>query len=193
MTDPLCKIPVDCRTLVFQHIWGGLANLNLSRVSKLWHEYIRSRHDVMAKVIFNLRHDSRKLLTLSSRAYQHIKIRQEIMNQDTDFLLCLSPHIGSIESLSFEGIFDSNCIAEFFSCINHKSINLKHLLFIGEVTNIDHIMRGFSEITEVDKITLSGVSSNAFSLVFKHLRSKQIILSNMNLNRLIVSEFHQGY
>lgn len=187
-TDPLAHIPLDCHDLIFQHIRKKTL-LNLSKVSSSWYKYFGENFKVMERTIFNFKDESQDALNSSSRHYQCVRIRQEITNQNVDFLAKLSKFLPYVRSISFEGLFTAECVELFFDAIDEHTLKLEHLSFVGEDTNISLLMQKFSVLKTYNTITLIGVTTQEFSRIFKNLNTSKLILKNLKLNQLLVPEF----
>lgn len=212
--DPILNLSFECQEQIFHHL-GCKQLLNLSIISKSWKAAIDHSPVVMKKTVFKYNVCSEYEFKESSKKLQNIKVKQEVMNQDSEFLSKVLKFYPTLRSLSFEGFFQEAGIEQFFDDLEVKyrqqqqldatqSFILDHLTFIGGVENIDLILEKFSTfLAETSKvegginlppkvfetITLSGVSKDTFSLVSKYLRAKKLVLNNMKLANLKVNDF----
>ena len=155
-------------------------------MSKHWKEQIEC--SALEKIVFRYESESKEILRLSERRYQHVKVKQEASNETSDFLSILAEHLSSLESLSFEGIFTSEMMESF----RVKEFKVKELNFIGNKTDLGTFLESFSSFIDCGKfhvMTFSEVSVKNFVKNLKHVKAEKVVLENMKFKKQKIGNF----
>lgn len=195
-SDPMIHIVPECHDLIFQHFRYQHMKV-LKMVSQIWARSVEASTELLNKSRFVLTPENKDVLMNTPRRYWHIKAKQDVLNNDPEFLKVLIIFLPTLKSLSFEGSFD-DCINTFFEeleALNDANIlsNLEHLTLFGDVTNIELFLSRFTSIKgrsssikrkEFKSIELIALRCEVFWSIFKHLRSQTLVLRSMNIRNV---------